>query len=117
MKVVRFMMLLIQFLMPGFWISHLAGYKDWKTKRTVNELLPILKIIIATILLIGIPNETIRLIVGVIMIIDTLYFLSILVVFNDLKKPSVSEARTMITIMLNAIELVISFALFADLNL
>src|SRR5690606_39244245 len=24
MKVVRFMMLLIQFLMPGFWISHLA---------------------------------------------------------------------------------------------
>jgi hypothetical protein len=110
-RILRLLLQLLSFVMPGTLIRHLAGDKELLYRKIFIEIYSIAKLAWFFLLFkLDLTTATWALVVSVIITFDTIHFLISRIFLNDVHQQPISFKRTLLMTLLNFAEVAFCFA-------
>ncbi len=118
-RVLRLLLILIQFVFPALYIRHFSGKKGLLCRKIWVELYVILKVILPVFYLyFNLERYDFVLILNSYLILETVCYLLGLIFMSDIYVRPISQKRSFLLLMLNYIEISLCFSiLYKGLNL
>ncbi len=110
-RILRLLLQLFSFIMPGTLIRHLAGTKELLSRKIFIEIYSVAKLCWFILLFkLDLTTSTLAVWISVIFTIDTIHFLVSRIFLNDVHQQPISFKRTLLMSLLNFVEVALCFA-------
>lgn len=110
-RILRLVLMLLSFIMPGTFIRQLCGRKQLLIRKVVIEVYSLLKITWYFFLFrMDLTTSFPALIISLILTTDTVHFMFSKIFLNDIHKQPISFKRTLLMTLINILEIIICFA-------
>ena len=110
-RILRLILQLLSFIMPGTVIRQLCGRKHLLFRKVVIEAYSLLKISWYFFLFeMDLTTSTAALVISIILTIDTIHFMFSKVFLNDIHQQPISFKRTLLMTLINILEVMLCFA-------
>ncbi|MBL0183697.1 MAG: two pore domain potassium channel family protein [Chitinophagaceae bacterium] len=110
-RILRLVLMLLSFIMPGTFIRQLCGRKQLLIRKVVIEAYSLFKISWYFFLFrMDLTTSLTALIISLILTIDTVHFMFSKIFLNDIHRQPISFKRTLLMTLINILEIIICFA-------
>jgi len=110
-RILRLILMLLSFIMPGTLIRELSGRKELLFRKVVIEAYSLLKIgSLLFLFYMDFTTSTAALVISIILTFDTIHFLFSKIFLNDIHQQPISFKRTLLMTLINIMEIILCFA-------